>query len=183
MWWKMGLLPQPWRLEIVARSLSTCQSHRLKNLFGRKVMLCVRWNFEGVIHWEFVPSGHAVIADVYSQQLERVHEILRLWYPALVNWNGVLKTAVTKILELREIELLPHPAYSPDLVPSDYHLFQSMAHFVAWKKFKKHWRRRSRFHWILRIKNQRLVPSKDNKPLWKMAQDHRIWWSLLWRVV
>ena len=42
----------------------------LKNRFGPKVMLCVWWNFEGVIHWEFVPNGRAVDADLYSQQLE-----------------------------------------------------------------------------------------------------------------
>ena len=48
----------------------------LKNRFGPKVM-CVWWNFEGVICWEFVPNGCAVDPDHYSQQLERVHEILR----------------------------------------------------------------------------------------------------------
>ena len=35
-----------------------------------------------------------------------------------------------KIQELGGIELLPHPAYSPDPVPSDYHLFRSTAHFL-----------------------------------------------------
>ena len=36
-----------------------------KNLFGPKVMY-VWWNFEGVIHWEFVPNGRAADADLYS---------------------------------------------------------------------------------------------------------------------
>ena len=61
-----------------------------KNRLGPKVMLCVWRNFEGVIHWEFVPNGRAVDADLYSQQLERVHKILRRRYPALVNRNRVL---------------------------------------------------------------------------------------------
>ena len=91
-------------------------------------MLCVWWNFEGMIHWEFVLNGRAVDADLYSQQLERVHEILRRRYPALVNRNRVLlqqdnarlhkaRITMTKIQELEGIELQPHPAYSPDLVP------------------------------------------------------------------
>jgi hypothetical protein len=31
---------------------------------------------------------------------------------------------------------MPHPAYSPDLVPSDFHLFQAMAHFLHGHSFK-----------------------------------------------
>ena len=98
-------------------------------------MLCAWWNFEGVIDWEFVPNGRAVNEDLYS--LERVHEILRRRYPPLVNRNKsslaagqcevarphTARTTMTKIHELGGIELLPHPAYNPDLANSDYHLF------------------------------------------------------------
>ena len=30
-----------------------------------------------------------------------------------------------------KLDLLPHPPYSPDLAPSDYHLFRSVAHGLA----------------------------------------------------
>ena len=30
---------------------------------------------------------------------------------------------------------MPHPAYSPDLAPSDYHICRSMAHFLVGRKF------------------------------------------------
>jgi hypothetical protein len=33
-------------------------------------------------------------------------------------------------------EVLPHAAYSPDLAPSDYHLFQSLQHHLADTHFK-----------------------------------------------
>jgi len=32
-------------------------------------------------------------------------------------------------------EVLPHPPYSPDITPSDYHLFQSMADGLAQQHF------------------------------------------------
>jgi len=33
-------------------------------------------------------------------------------------------------------KVLAHPAYSPDLAPSDYHLFRSMEHFLRGKEFE-----------------------------------------------
>ena len=93
-------------------------------------MLCVWWNSECVIRWEFVLNGRAVDADIYSQQLERVHENLSQRYPALTNRNRILsqqdnarphtaRTTTTKVQELEGFELLPHPVYNPDLAPSD----------------------------------------------------------------
>ena len=104
-------------------------------------MLCVWWNFKGVIQCEFVPNGLTVDALLYSQQQERVYEILRRIYPALVNRNRVLlkqgnarphieRTTMTKCQDSGGIELLPYPAYSHDLVPSNYYLFRSMAYLL-----------------------------------------------------
>ena len=78
-------------------------------------MLCVWWNFEGAIHWEFVPYERAVYADLYSKQLEQIHEILRPIYPVLINQQDnvrphTVRTTMTKIQELGGIELLPQPA-------------------------------------------------------------------------
>ena len=110
-------------------------------------MSCIWWNFKGVIHWEFVKKGRAVDVDLYSQQLQRVHDILRWRYPALVNRNRVLlqqenarshaaRTTITTIQELGGIELIPHPANIPDLTPSDYHLFRSMVRSSRGINFK-----------------------------------------------
>jgi histone-lysine N-methyltransferase SETMAR len=68
-------------------------------------------------------------------------------YPALVNRKRVLlqqenarphtaKKTLQKIEELEDIELLQYPAFSPDLEPSDYYLFRSMAQFLRGKKFQ-----------------------------------------------
>ena len=72
--------------------------------------------------------------------MKRVYEILRRGYPALVNRNRVLlkedNTTMTKIQELGGIELLPHPAYNPDIAYSDYHLFRYMVHFLRGRYFE-----------------------------------------------
>lgn len=114
--------------------------------FDKKVMLCVWWNCQGVIHFELVPDGKSINADLYSQQLERIYAALQKKYPGLVNRKlGLLlqdnakphtaKKTIEKIEELEGIELLPHPAYSPDLAPSDYYLFRSMAHYLQGRHF------------------------------------------------
>jgi hypothetical protein len=46
------------------------------------------------------------------------------------------KKTLQKIEELEVIELLPDPAFSPDLEPSDYYLFRSMAQFLRGRKFQ-----------------------------------------------
>ena len=43
--------------------------------------------------------------------------------------------AVRDTLETLNWEVLPHAAYSPDLAPSDYHLFASMGHALAEQRF------------------------------------------------
>ncbi|WP_370716210.1 hypothetical protein [Sphingomonas sp. IW22] len=114
--------------------------------FEKKVMLCVWWNFEGPIHWELVPDGRAIDATLYAEQLKRVHDVMSKRYPALVNRGRVLlqhdnapahtsRKVQQKLQELSGFEVLPHPAYSPDLAPSDFHLFRSLAHFLQGRCF------------------------------------------------
>ena len=58
--------------------------------FSKKVMICVWWNFEGVLHFEPVPNGRAVKAKLYCQQLDRVYDKLKEKYPTLVRRKRAL---------------------------------------------------------------------------------------------
>ena len=42
---------------------------------------------------------------------------------------------VKAYLETLKWEVLPHPPYSPDIAPSDYHFFLSMAHGLTDQQF------------------------------------------------
>jgi histone-lysine N-methyltransferase SETMAR len=88
-------------------------------------MICVWWNYEGVLHFELVPDGRAVNAELYCQQLDHVYDKLKEKYPTLVRRKRALfqqdnakphtpKTTKEKFDELEDVEILPHPAYSPD---------------------------------------------------------------------
>jgi histone-lysine N-methyltransferase SETMAR len=113
----------------------------MRERFEKKVLLYVWWNYESIIYYELVPDGRTINVEVYSQRLEKMYTILLEKYPALMNRNRLLlqqdnprtytaKKTLQKIEELEGIELLPHPAFSPDPEPSDYYLFRSMAQFL-----------------------------------------------------
>ncbi|XP_043501569.1 histone-lysine N-methyltransferase SETMAR-like [Polistes fuscatus] len=83
--------------------------------------------------------------DLYSEQLQRVNQSLIEKWPAIVNRKGVIlqhdnarphcaRRTLEKINELGW-EVLPHPPYSPDVAPSDFHLFRALQHFLSGKTF------------------------------------------------
>lgn len=115
------------------------------DLHPMKIMVCVWWDMKGIVHWELLPRGTTIDADYYCEQLERVQDALRKRRPALVNRRGVIllhdnakahiaKKTRDKIREL-DWELLPHPPYSPDISPSDYHLFRALSRFLGGQRF------------------------------------------------
>ena len=109
-------------------------------------MICVWWNFKGVLHFELVPNGSAVDSKLYCQQLDRVYDKLVEKYPTLIRRKRALfqqdndrphtaKKTKEKFDELEEAEVPPHPPYSPGSAPSDYGLFRSMEHFLGVRRF------------------------------------------------
>lgn len=118
-----------------------------RNRFSKKVMISVWWNVDGILQFELIPKGHAVTADLYSEQLGRVYETLKQKYPKLISRKQALllhdnakphtaKKTKEMLEEMDGLEVLPHPPYSPDLAPSDYGLFRSMEHFLRGQKFE-----------------------------------------------
>lgn len=116
------------------------------DLHPRKLLLCIWWARFGAVHYEVMKTGETVTAEVYCSQLQRVHESLLKSRPALPNrWKVLLlhdnarphvaKKTQMKLMEL-DWEVLPHPPYSPDIAPSDYHLFRAMDNFMQNKEFR-----------------------------------------------
>ena len=105
-------------------------------LTARKVLLCVWWDWKGVIHYELLNYGQTLNSVLYCEQLDRLKQAIDQKRPELVNRNGVVfhqdnarpHTSLMTRQKLRELgwDVLSHPPYSPDLAPSDYHLFRSM---------------------------------------------------------
>jgi histone-lysine N-methyltransferase SETMAR len=60
-----------------------------RKCFEEKDLLCVWWNYEGLIYYELVPDGRTINVEAYSQQLEKMYMVLLEKYPALVNRKRV----------------------------------------------------------------------------------------------
>ncbi|CAK9796605.1 Histone-lysine N-methyltransferase SETMAR [Anthophora quadrimaculata] len=111
-----------------------------RGLTAKKVLLCVWWDWKGIIHYELLPSGQTLNSDLYCQQLTRLKQAIDQKRPELANRKGVVfhqdnarpHTSLTTRQKLRELgwEVLSHPPYSPDLAPSDYHLFKFLQNFL-----------------------------------------------------
>lgn len=108
----------------------------------KKFMLSVWWDMKGVIYWELLDNKQTVNAQLYSSQLERLNEKIEEKRPdlkkvILLHDNARPHTAKLTRSTIHSLnwELLPHPPYSPDLAPTDYHLFRSMQHSLDGEHF------------------------------------------------
>ena len=61
-----------------------------RNQSSQKALLCVRWNFEVVIHFELIPNGLTIGADLYCAQLDRMYAALTKNCLSLVNRKRIL---------------------------------------------------------------------------------------------
>lgn len=109
------------------------------DMHAKKVMSSVWWGVRGIIHWEFLPNGYTITADLYCEQLDRVAQKLkgkqdRIYFLHDNARPHVAKSTREKLLQLGWITI-PHPPYSPDIAPTDYHLFRSLSNYLSEKKF------------------------------------------------
>jgi len=109
-------------------------------------MLALFWDERGVILEHYTPRGNTVTSATYADLL-RNH--LR---PAIKSKRrghlstGVLlqhdnagpHTAHSTVATIQDLpfECLPHPPYSPDLAPSDFHVFGPLKEAMEGKSFR-----------------------------------------------
>jgi len=94
-----------------------------------KVMGTVCWDEEGLILAEFLEPGQTITAARYVQTLHNFRCVLR---DKRLGRNIVILHDIThphaarltsEAIAKMGWEVLPHPSYSPELAPSNYHVF------------------------------------------------------------
>jgi [histone H3]-lysine36 N-dimethyltransferase SETMAR len=108
----------------------------------KKVLLCAFWDSRGMLYYELLSGNETVNADVYAAQLRKLAAAVREKRPRranvyLLHDNARPHIALKTHQQLESLgwETLPHPPYSPDIAPSDYHLFQALKNVLRGKRF------------------------------------------------
>ena len=107
--------------------------------------MCIWWDWKGVLYYELLPENETINSNKYCSQLDQLKAALNEKRPELVNRKHItfhqdnarphvsLMTR-QKLLQLGW-EVLIHPPYSPDIAPSDFHLFRSLQNSLNRKNF------------------------------------------------
>lgn len=110
---------------------------------GRKVLLCCWWDAQGMLYWELLEEGQTVTAQVYIRQLLQLAAVIQEKRPGrmevcLLHDNARPHIASATHRQLVDLgwNTIPHPPYSPDLAPSDFHLFHSFKEHLRGHNFR-----------------------------------------------
>ena len=107
-------------------------------------MMIIFWDKEGILLAEYLPRGTTINGPCYASIIERLrsvivekgrgrvsHGVLLLHDNAPIHKCKIVQAAIRQddFIELN------HPTYSPDIAPSDYHLFSNLKKFLRGKNF------------------------------------------------
>ncbi|KAJ4436137.1 hypothetical protein ANN_18764 [Periplaneta americana] len=111
-----------------------------QTLSVRKVMCTMFWDRKGILLIDFLPRGEKVNADRYCETLRKLRCAIQNKRRGMLTAGVVLlhdnarpHTAWRTAAVLTEFGwvLFDHPPYSPDLAPSDFHVFLHLKKFLS----------------------------------------------------
>jgi len=131
----------------VSKELRHTSSPKLKKFRTQpsagKIMLTFFWDERGVILEHYMPRGSTVTSATYADLLKNhLHPAIRSKRRGLLSTGVLLQhynarphTARSTVATIQDLsfECLPHPPYSPDLTPSDFHVFGPLREVMGGK--------------------------------------------------
>ena len=100
-----------------------------------KVLASIFWDQDGILHIHYLPKGQTINAEYYLSLLAQLKDISKEKTPREGHQGGLVLAqqcpahralATQKKLAYLGFQCLDHPPYTPDLAPSDYHLFPGL---------------------------------------------------------
>jgi len=115
-----------------------------QTLSNKKMMATVFWYCKGILLTEFMAPGTTITSEVYCEMLNKLRRSIQNKRHGMLTKGVVLlhdntwphtAACTNALIKLFNWETFEHPPYSPDLVPSDYHLFTKMKVWLATQCF------------------------------------------------
>lgn len=110
-----------------------------------KVMATVFWDSKGILMTDYLDKGFTINGQYYASLLSQLKTAIKSKRPGKLK-KGVLfhqdnapahkSTVAMATIHHCGYKLIEHPPYSPDLAPSDYHLFPNLKKNLSGKKFQ-----------------------------------------------
>ena len=110
-----------------------------------KVMATVFWDAQGVIMFDFLAKKSTITDAYYANLFDQLRTAIREKRRGKVSKGILLQQVNTRVhtckfamdaVERNGYELIPQPAYSPDLVPNDYFLFPNLKKDIRGRHFR-----------------------------------------------
>ena len=109
-----------------------------------KVMMTIFWDKDGILFTDYLVCGSTINGPYYASLIERLrcailekrrgkvsHGVLLLHDNAPVHKCNIVQAAIHKACFVE----LNHPAYSPDIAPTDYYLLSYLKKFMRGKNY------------------------------------------------
>ena len=119
-------------------------THLPRQSSAGKIMMIIFWDQDEVLLTDYMPRGIAVNGPHYASVIERLRsvilkkrrgkssrEVLLLHGNVPIHKCSVVQAAIRQA----DFVELNHPSYSPDIAPSDYHLFSNLKIFLRGQTF------------------------------------------------
>jgi histone-lysine N-methyltransferase SETMAR len=100
-----------------------------------KQMVLAFFDAKGIIYTNYAPRGTTVNANYIVEALGKFMKVFRKKRPIMAegqwffHWDNALvhtATVVRDWLAARQVQMIDHPPYSPDLAPADFFLFPKL---------------------------------------------------------
>ena len=163
-----GLLTNLNEIQLIKR-ISICDSLLKRNetdaFLKRIITDDEKWVvYEGIVYFKLLPRNQTINSNVYYHQLIKLDKEIKEKRSELAtrrrstfhqdNVRPHTSSVTRKTLLELDWEVMPHLPYSPDLAPSDYHLFPSLQNNLNGKTFDSNEAVKNKLIQVLASKNQ-----------------------------
>lgn len=143
--WVSHFTPETKRQSLEWRHTTSPKPRKFKQVqSARKVMATVFWYRKGVLLVDFMPRGTTINAIAYCETLTKLRRAIQNRRRGMLtkgvsllhdNARPHVANSTKDLLNKFGWDTVTHPPYSPDMAPSDYHLFTHLKEHMSGKRF------------------------------------------------